>query len=296
MGNSFEPIINLSMLSGIKDVLSSTTYADEDEVVYKVAQDIVLSYFGQALPTIGGAFSRTADGKRRTTYIDKTSWVPEIVQVAINKVESKIPFLSSFRSEYVDEFGRTEDSGNVFGRAIQNFVSPGYYSKIEDDPVIEELKDLYEKTGESVLPSKPKKYISVGGEKLYLKADEYEEYAKEVGQDRYDYVKEFINSGLYRTLTDAEKREVISDLYSYAQAKGKTHYSKYELPSLYTKVYEAEKNGISPVEYYASKIATSVDNADTDGSGTVTKKERLAAIRKMNVSNDIKAALIALYS
>ena len=295
-GNALEPIINLSMLSGMQDAISSAKYSEGSAVVGSVLWDIVLSYGSQALPTIGGSVARTIDGTRRTTYIDKTSWMSDMGQMALNKIESKIPGVSMLRSEYVDEFGRTEDSGNVFGRAIQNFVSPGYYSKIEDDPVIEELKDLYEKTGESVLPSKPKKYISVGGEKIHLTADEYEEYAKEVGQDRYDYVKEFINSSLYRTLTDAEKREVISDLYSYAQAKGKTHYSEYKLPDLYTKVYEAEKNGISPVEYYASKIATSVDNADTDGSGTVTKKEKLAAIRKMNVSNDIKAALIALYS
>ena len=294
--NTLEPIINLSMLSGMQDIISSAKYSEGSAVVGSVLWNIVLSYGTQAVPSIFGATARTIDGTRRTTYIDKTSWMSDMGQMALNKLESKVPFASMLRSEYVDEFGRTEDTGNVFTRAIQNFVSPGYFSKIEDDPVVEELKDLYEKTGESVLPNKPKKYIEVGGEKIYLKADEYEEYAKEVGQDRYDYVKEFINSSLYRTLTDAEKREVISDLYSYAQAKGKTHYSKYELPSLYTKVYEAERNGISPVEYYASKIATSVENADTDGSGTVTKKERLAAIRKMNVSNDIKAALIALYS
>ena len=294
--NALEPIINLSMLSGMQDIISSAKYSEGSAVVGSVLWNILLSYGSQALPSIGGSVARTIDGTRRTTYIDKTSWLSDMGQMAIGKLESKVPFASMLRSEYVDEFGRTEDGGNVFVRAIQNFVSPGYYSKIEDDPVIEQLKELYDETGESVLPSKPKKYIDVGGEKKHLTADEYEEYAKEVGQERYEYLEEFFGSSNVKNLAAEEKRQVISNLYSYAQAKAKTQYSKYKLPDLYAKVYEAEKDGLSPVDYYASKIATNVENADTNGSGTVTKNERLAAIRKMNVSNDIKAALIALYS
>lgn len=295
-GSALEPIINLSMLSGMQDILSSAKYSDGAAVVSSVLWNIALSYGSQALPSLTGAVARTIDGKRRTTYIDRNSWLSDMGQMALNKVESKIPFASKLRSEYVDEFGRTEESGNVFTRAIQNFFSPGYYSKIEEDPVIEELRTLYEQTGETVLPTKPKKYINVNGYKKNLTAEEYEEYAIEVGQERYDYLKELFGNSQSRTLSYEEKRKVISDLYSYALAKGKTHYSEYKLPDLYEKAYEAEKNGISPVDYYLSKIATNVENADTDGSGTVTKNERLAAIYEMDVSNDIKAALIALYS
>ena len=122
------------------------------------------------------------------------------------------------------------------------------------------------------------------------------EDSKDYEDEFQDYMNRLYKIAFYKGLDDSEKKKVENDVSNFVSEGIVTDIMESKPTEAYSKVKEAEKAGVSAEYFYLSKIATNVENADTDGSGTVTKKERLAAIYKMNVSNDIKAALIALYS
>ena len=280
-----EPIINLSMLSGIQETIASARYADGKEIVLSVVGNVIGSYFSQALPTIGGKIANTIDDTRRTNYIDKSSNMPILVQSAINTVKAKVPGLSMTRPEYVDAWGETQDKGNLALRIFQNFLSPGYVSSVEVTDIDNELKRLAGETGEqSVFPDRADKKFKFKNYTKYLSADEYVEYATMKGQMSADYINELIHSDGYSSLTDEQKVEVINNLYALANAKAKSRlyytydeinamhdgkiteemYNKYndstkravaEMHFLedYKKPINMENNGYSAVDYYISQ-------------------------------------------
>lgn len=257
MWNSLEPVINLSMLSGVQSMIESVKYAAKNKSVIALAGNVTKSYFSQGLPTVFGKTARMFDSKRRSNYIDKNSQLSEFSQSTINTVKSKIPYLESKRPEYVNAWGQTESNGTLAGRLFGNFVSPGYYSRIEYDEVSRELLRISrEQKGDdvNVFPKAAQKSFEVNGETKYLTAKEYTEYAKAKGQYSYDYVSEFISSSEYKRLTDAERARVINSLYKYANAKAKTEVSDYDITKSFKAVSQWEKSGKSPVVYYLGRV------------------------------------------
>ena len=290
----FEPIMSLSMLSGIEDVISSVSYAEEGQKLTTLVGSSVKSYFSQALPTIFGKVANVLDDTRRTSYIDKTSDVPEVVQEALDKIASKTPFASKSRAEYIDAWGETKYTGNFIQRFFQQFVSPGYASTVSVTDVSEEISRLYGVTGEAgVYPSTPKKYVQFKGIRRDLTKEEYYNYATFKGQTQADLVDEAIHSKEYKSLTDEQKAEVIKDLYNYASvlAKCQLDYSYEEITAMVGKdskgnpilteekynrlddkarrilvneyftesgnvvrAYKTAKNGSSVVEYFVKKV------------------------------------------
>ena len=234
------------------------------------------------------------DDTRRTSYIDKTSNIPEVVQQALDKIASKTPFASKTRTEYIDAWGNTKYTGNFIQRFFQQFVSPGYASTVSVTDVSEEISRLYKITGESgVYPSTPKKYVKFRDVRKDLSQEEYYNYATFKGQRQADMVDEAIHSKEYKSLTDEQKAEVIKDIYNYASilAKCQLDYTYDELSAMVgedksgnailtkekydrlddkarrllvyeyftesgnvVKAYKAEKNGKSVVEYFIKKI------------------------------------------
>jgi hypothetical protein len=141
--------------------------------------------------------------------------------------------------------------------------------------------------------------LELGAEEKEIKAG-VKKQIKEENQDYEDRFQDYMNR-LYKTaffkgLAAKEQKKVKDNLSNYVAEDIVIEMTGQKPTEAHEKVKEAQEDGVSPEYYYLSKIATNVENADTDGSKTLTKNERLAAIYKMNVSNDIKAALIALYS
>lgn len=286
LGSGLEPFINLSMLSGIQDTIASARYSDADEIAKNIGWNIVSSYFSQTLPTLGSKFANLADPVRRMNYIDKTSKVPAFVQEILNTLYSKVPFLSTYKTEYVDAWGQTQTKGGFVKRFFQNFISPGYMSDVEIDKIDEEIKRLANETGEEkVFPKTAPRYFRFKNYKKDLSAEDYVIYAEAKGQISADYINELINHKKYQKLTDEQKVEVISSLYEFANAKAKTKLSysydetnamhngtitqqKWESYNNKTKqalaeeyfldkyktVFAKERNGGSAVEYYINQV------------------------------------------
>lgn len=257
MWNSLEPVINLSMLSGVQSMIESVKYAAEDKSVISLAGNIAKSYFSQGLPTVLGKTARTLDSKRRSNYIDKNSQLSEFSQSAINTAKSKIPGLEATRPEYINAWGQAESNGNIAERIFGNFVSPGYYSDIEYSEMSKELLRLSKEVKSedvNVFPKTAQKSFEVNSKTKYLTAEEYTKYAKAKGRYSYDYVSEFVNSSEYKKLTDEERAKVISNLYKYANAKAKTEVSDYDITKSFKTVSQWDKRGKSPFIYYIGRV------------------------------------------
>ena len=244
-----EPITELSMLSGVNDLITSVKYSEGNKTVSGIMGDVVTSFLMQLFPSALAATGRTIDRTQRTWYQDKNSPVDDFTQSMWNNIRSKVPGLSFTQSAKIDAWGNTVDRGNLGERVLENFVSPGYYSEVEYDKVDRALMEVYESTGENVFPISAKKSFEVNGKTKYLTADEYETYAKNKGQYSYKYAKEFIESDFYKELDDAQRAKVISDLYEYANAQAKTTVSDYELPSTYNNAVKYDKKGQLIVYY-----------------------------------------------
>ena len=279
------PMTELSMLQGLNDAIETIAYSDNK--MGDFATNIFASYFSQYVPTLGGQIARTFDSTRRTNFVDKNSSIPKILQTSYQKALGKIPYFENKKVPYVDAWGRTEENDNILLRAFENFVSPGYVSKIEDDKVNKELARIYTQTSEGgVIPKRASTSFEVGGKTVNLNADEYVQYATDKGQYSRQYLEELMSSSMYSTLDDSEKASVVSDLYSYANAKAKTNVSDYDYRTnnTYKTAAKLEEAGISPVSYYIARAATSVENADTDGSNSVSKSEKKKALRNAGFS------------
>lgn len=282
-----EPMTELSMLSGLNDAIESVAYSDNK--LTDLALSSTTSYFSQAIPTLGGQIARTADDTRRSNYIDKNSDVPSSIQLFYQKTLGKIPIAENTKIPYVDAWGRTKSTGNPIGRAAQNFISPGYFSKVEKDSVNDEIARLYVELGEKwVLPKTADKSFQVNGVTKYLTADEYIAYATAKGQTSRKYAEDLFAHPMYQRMDDTSKAKVLEYLYEYANAKAKSEVSYYDYTSTYATAAKLEKAGVDPVDYYIAVVATSVDNADKDGSGTVKKKEYTEALNKTSLSSETK--------
>ena len=279
-----EPMFQLSMLDGLNRTLKSIQYSDNKSIA--LVGSLLTNYFGQAVPTLFGQIARTIDDTRRGTYLDKNSKMPKVLnQFLQTGIQAKIPVWAEDRIEYLDAWGRADTESNFLFRAFENFISPGYWSKMSTSPMEEELLRVYKVTGEGgVLPTAAAKYFNVNKERYDLSADEWSTFQKVSGQTAYKLLTDLVNSRAYQSLTDQQKAEAIQDIYDYAKVKGREAAVKSykDDTSWIKKADELLKKGISLSEFV---VARTLD-ADTAGNSRQD-------ILKINwLSDEDKAAML----
>lgn len=258
LGNIAEPLLNISFLDGLNNTLNSVSFADGADKVGALISSVLTNYFMQAIPALSGQTARSVDPTRRRTYIDKNSQLPEFIQIPYQKLLNKIPFLSYLNQPYIDEWGREDKTQNIVVRAFENFLSPGWFSEVKTSDMEQELKRLYEATGESgVLPGYAAKHITVDGEKINLTGDEYTIFATVRGQTAYSTIGEIIASEEYGDMSDAQKVKAIKDAFEFAGSAAKAAVSEYELEGWKQDANEeSQEEGVSIGEAIAHRAAT----------------------------------------
>lgn len=249
----FDPMLNMTMLSGIGSTVTSAAY-NKSNPLFGIASNIATNFGGQFVPTLFGQVARTVDNTRRTTYADKNSPVPSSVQKFLQRQANKIPGLSQYQPAYTDVWGREQKNGpdNVFARAAYNFFSPGYLADAKGTQTEKALKELYQATGDnSVLPSKPQKYYKAeDGTKKFLTAQEYSTLTSQSGKISLDAIDKLTKSEAYKQMSNDERIEAVADIYKYAKAIAANKVYKKELDGT-TKI--VSESGIEPGLYYAYK-------------------------------------------
>lgn len=297
---TMEPMLEMSMLQSLNDLINSASYFDSGDKLYSLVSSALTSYITQAIPTVLGSAERTSENKRMTTYIDKNSPLPTNIQRTLGSMSARFPVLDFQQIPYIDAWGREESTGSVGERALNNFLNPAYTSQKNVTAADEEVQRLYTATGDtSVVPQRPKNEITVDKKKVYLNSDQYLNYAKTRGKTQYDIVSSLAKNKGYQNLSDTEKAEVISQAYKYADAVGKhAAVPAYEVDGWVADATDAKKKwNVSTADYLLMygelKAATSDEKESVGKTGNLSIAEEKNAIESLPKNHQQLAWLMA---
>ena len=253
--NATAPMLEMSMLQSLNDTIDNAAYAtfSGGSVAGSIITSALTNYATQVVPTIGGQLERTSEDVRMTTYTDKNSEISTDLQYTIGRASQKVPGWDYQQIPYIDAWGREEQTGSEEWRAFNNLVNPAYMSQVDVDRVESELQRLVDATGETGLfPQRAARYITTEDGRKDFTAEEYVSYAKELGNTSYELVKAGMETSAYGSMTDAEKAEYLSDLYSFAGASARASAGGKALTGWQLNAKTAQKDlGVSTAEYIA---------------------------------------------
>lgn len=289
LGSSSNVLLNMSMLQGVDDQLSNISYS-EQPLVDLVMNSLTNFITAGLTNTLLGQLERTIEDKRMTTYTDKNLELPTDWQYELGRASSRTPGWDYQQIPYIDAWGREESNGSMLPRAFNQFLNPSYTSSNTETPVIRESRRLYELTGESgVVAERPEKEITVDGEKIFLNAGQYVQYATIQGRTQNEILSEILDSSAYQNLDTQKRVSVFEDAYKYADAVGKASVSSFKPEGW---VADLMDSGLPPENYILFRAATVDIEGDKDKNGKTIpgskKKKVLNVIDQMNVSDEVK--------
>ena len=277
-----EPMLELSMLQSLNDLIDSVSFAESSEKMVSMAGSALVSYLTQAIPTLGGQIERTSESDRMSSFTDRNSPIPRDLQYALSRASARLP--GDYQQiPYIDAWGRTESNGGPFERAFNNFLNPAYTSTTNITAADEEIQRLLDAGQTGVVPDRVSQSQKVDGQ--YLTSDQYVQYATTKGQTSYDIVSEMIGSDLYQDMTDEQKADAIKTAYQYAGHIAAEEVSpSHEADSYVEAAKNAQKDmGISTAEYLLLY--------DTYGKSGVDRIKKM-----MDAGTDLSAAIEATTS
>ena len=288
-----DPLMDMSMLSGVNDALSDViTYGDDGTMVWKVLGNAMMSYLTQGINnSLIGQLEQASEKNRQTVYSDKDSVLPSNVQYKLGKAMGKIPGIDYHQQDYVDAWGRTQSNGSAGKRIFDAFINPFYSGTDSTAKVDTELERLYKAGKEvdgfpNVLPQKASRSLEyVKG--TSMTPDEYKQYSIDRGQKSLELVSDFMESDEYKIMSDIQRAGVISDLYSLAADRALKSVKTSNGIAYTGKLDDVAKLKDVP-EYYASKEILSGAKGNT--------KENFDAIDQVlknfgHLKDDTQAAL-----
>ena len=277
-----EPMLELSMLQSLNDLIDSVSFAESSEKMVSMAGSALVSYLTQAIPTLGGQIERTSESDRMSSFTDRNSPIPRDLQYALSRASARLP--GDYQQiPYIDAWGRTESNGGPFERAFNNFLNPAYTSTTNITAADEEIQRLLDAGQTGVVPDRVSQSQKVDDQ--YLTADQYVQYATTKGQTSYDIVSEMIGSDLYQNMTDEQKANAIKTAYQYAGHIAAEEVSpSHEADSYVEAAKNAQKDmGISTADYLLLY--------DTYGKSGVDRIKKM-----MDAGTDLSAAIEATTS
>lgn len=229
MGTMLEPMLSLSCLSSLNDVIQSGRYAEDGGIVLAVLSNMATSYFTQGIPTLARQASQLFQENKQITFANSAD--PTIRD--IQKEAANIPFLGNrYKTDKVNAWGEKEKNGigegaaNWMTRAFDAFANPGTLKKIDNGALETEIERLNGAQEENVSPPEAGKTVSYtdkNGEvhkNQRLTEEEYQTLATTQGKTADRIVSQMIASEEYAAMTDRQKAQAVKLAYEYAKAKG----------------------------------------------------------------------------
>lgn len=224
-----DPMLQMSMLSGLNDSLDNIKYSDNSLMQFCI--NAAVSYLTQGLGnTLLGQMEKSTEKVRTQTYIDKDSQVPVWMQKQLGSVSQKIPLWDYQQTPYIDARGQEQAQPTGFGGWLYNLLSPGYLSKKDVDSISEELYRLHETgaTENNVFLDSPSTTFSytdkdgVKHEDYNLSAKEAEALKRSVGKTSVKVLQALLETDTYKAMTDQQKTDALKYVDDYAREKGRT--------------------------------------------------------------------------
>lgn len=224
--DTLEPMLSLSCLSSLNDLLENVKYTEDGEYLYKIAASAATSYLTQAIPSLLRQTATFAQTEKQTTFANDDRKAVRDVQRTL----SNIPFAGNalgLKTDKIDVWGQKQSTGNVAQRAFNAYVNPSKISKVTSDATTAEL-DRLSKTeyGTGVTPELAPKTLTytdkqgVTHKDVRLTAQQWEAYATTRGQTSKQILDKLVKSSDYAKLGDAGKAAAIDLVYKYADKTG----------------------------------------------------------------------------
>ena len=316
------PLLEMSMMSGVSNLLDDLSYSDNRLVTLTL--DALFGYYEQGIgSTLVGQINRSMYKNRKTTMVQDETWsehlLPDGLQYELASLESRtlvgtIDYLLRKKTyaqiDYVDAWG-SMDEYNTAWQVPQQFLLPGYGATLSTDEVNDALQKLYdEMQAEGIegtpFPERPEKTISWKTEdsetgasvahEVELTGEQYVLLATAAGQMKHQIVSELLSNETWSKMTTEQKLDAITTAYGYATDTAKQLVSDYVPQSgVNTDIADAEAAGVSASTFISFKELedelkpdTDADGNDIDGS---QRLKQLAFLNSMNIPDSEKLCL-----
>ncbi len=279
LAQTLDPLSEMSFLSSLDDVLSS--YDSGIKKFAGMVGSMGQNYLTQFIPTLFSQMASTLDDKKRSTRASNdSSW--KFGEETVRKVIYKLPILRNQLEVSTDIWGNEqEQSNNIIERAFESFIAPYSRKKDISTSLDDELKRLYNSTGEtSVIPGVTKAYVKYKDVTYQMSAKEYTEYKKTYGNTANTYLTKLVENENYINAADEQKANMVKEIYSYASTLANEEYFEkkdveYETDSLkeIKKIKELNMTNTQIAEYVAQKKIISSIKSNEDLTSSEKKKE-----------------------
>lgn len=311
-----EPLLNLSMLSGIENTFN--TAFTQSSAGLTIIKNSVQGYISQFFPSLLAQIAKTTAETRKSTKATNESTSERQIKRFLNQLTNKVPVANENLADYVDLWGGKEtkySNSDYFTALLQNVFSPGTLKKRETTHVDDKLLELYERLGDSEAANKiipqndPGEYgFDFGGKHYQMTEKDLEKYKVTRGKQSYDEVSKLMSKKKYRNMSDDERAKEIAKVYEEAGTYAKEEFLKskgvsetdIEFAKLSDKSKAKFNNMPSSVtkEAYVSVMSSKAKKeANTDRKGTTpSQAEAKAYLDKFSYSREVKAELWQAYN
>lgn len=187
----------------------------------KAATNVVASIPSQFVPTFASQLAQSIDPYQRETYD------PNKLQYGLNTAIAKVPFASKTLPEKIDVTGKPIERYSTKGgqKLFDIFLNPTFINKKTTDPVLSELKYIYDQTKETshFMPSVDKKleFTDVDGnpQKIVLTGREFSEYQRRLGQRMYDEFNYVMDLPEYANADEYGKIKILENAKKLVKAE-----------------------------------------------------------------------------
>ena len=221
--NSLEPMLELSCLSSLNDLLESVKYAEEGTEFYTIVAQAATSYLNQYIPTLFGQIEQGTEKTKKQVYSDADTVLERSIEKTIGRATQKIPGLDLYQVQKYDNWGRPVETSSLFDAMI----NPSYASEISTDLIDAEIQRLNDAQSENVSISKPAQtitYTDTNGEthkNERVSAEQWDTIQRVYGQTAASILSDIISSKDYTALADTQKAKVFEYVYDYAREKSR---------------------------------------------------------------------------
>lgn len=273
---------NASPLQSMQDLLGGT-YEDSSDIASKLWSVAAENFAGSYVPASVNAVAKTMDTTQRQTY-DPSSKTASFVNSQIAKIPGLSEKLPAKYNTWGEEIKTADSTGEA---AFNRFLNPGEGTKENKKPIDTELDRLFDATGNNavypqVAPNK------VNGEALTSK--QVSDLQKNMGERSLEAANKFMDSDVYKEMSDEQKAEGYNDLYNTVKWAAQLEMSD---PETYKKMQEGDEEALKTIsgngasmkkKYITEGIDSVIDDIafgqkkteiDTTGNGSVTQDELL---------------------
>lgn len=224
LGLSFEPMLSLSCMSSLNDLIEAGKYSDGN-ALYSLAAQAATSYLTQGIPSLVRQAYQATQKNKQSTFANSE----DPLLRGIQRKTAGVPFLgAAFQTDKVDEWGQTESTGSIPERIFNAYFNVGTMKTIDNSPLEQEIARLNNVQPDSVSPPTAAKtitYTDSNGEShknQRLTEEQYNTLATVQGQTARNILDEALDSSIYQSMTDEQKAKVFDYTYAYARELGRT--------------------------------------------------------------------------